>query len=398
MAKKILLKNWQSPGDIVMLTAAIRDLHNAHNDKFEIGIDTSCRELFENSPYISKFPKEDADEVIKCDYPLIHQSNQLPYHFIHGFRQDLAKKLNVDIPQGYFKGDVHISDDEKGWMSQVAELGYGKKFWILMAGGKYDYTAKWWNPTYYQTVVDHFKDKIVFVQCGEKSHFHPPLSGTINLIGKTNLRQYIRLMYHAIGVISPVTFAMHLAAAVDNPHGLANRPAVILAGGREPAQWEQYPHHRFLSNNGSLPCCDNGGCWKSRCTTVGDGDSKDTNALCIFPEDTGYVAEVHNTKKSVYVPKCLNMIKPKHVIEAIESYYEGGVLEYEQFTQPEASDLEVLMSLSHKAANMNDLKERLEKRKQVARPAVAATVKAEEPKDKPAKRTRTVKKKAATKA
>ena len=28
------------------------------------------------------------------------------------------------------------------------------------------------------------------------------------------------------------------------------------------------------------------------------------------------------------IPKCLDMITHKHVIEAIESYYEGGVVQY----------------------------------------------------------------------
>ena len=65
-------------------------------------------------------------------------------------------------------------------------------------------------------VVDHFKGKIVFVQCGERSHFHPPLKGTVNLVGKTDMRQYVRLMYHAIGCVSPVTFGMHLCAAVES--------------------------------------------------------------------------------------------------------------------------------------------------------------------------------------
>ena len=32
--------------------------------------------------------------------------------------------------------------------------------------------------------------------------------------------------------------------------------------------------------------------------------------------------------KDFHIPKCLDMIKPKHVIEAIESYYEGGALKY----------------------------------------------------------------------
>jgi len=29
-----------------------------------------------------------------------------------------------------------------------------------------------------------------------------------------------------------------------------------------------------------------------------------------------------------YIPKCLDMIKPEHVISAIQSYYDGGTLKY----------------------------------------------------------------------
>jgi hypothetical protein len=113
---------------------------------------------------------------------------------------------------------------------------------------------------------------------------------------------------------------MHAAAAIEFKHGHLNRPAVIISGGREPVQWESYPHHRFLATNGALKCCDNGGCWKSRCNKVGDGDSKDNdNELCLNPVDVG---------NDIKIPKCMYMIKPCDVIRAIESYYEGGVLEY----------------------------------------------------------------------
>ena len=98
-------------------------------------------------------------------------------------------------------------------MSQVEELGFRGRFWIMMAGGKFDFTAKWWNPAWYQRVVDHFRGRIQFVQCGEAQHWHPQLDGVINLVGKTDIRQFVRLMYHADGVVCPVTFAMHLAAA-----------------------------------------------------------------------------------------------------------------------------------------------------------------------------------------
>jgi len=320
--RKIIFRNSQAPGDILMMTAAVRDLKLAH-PHILIDVRTSASEIWENNPHITDLDeKEDGVEVYKLEYPLIHTSNQGQHHFIHGFRKDMERKTGLSIEPTLFEGDIHLSDSEKAWMSQVKEQGIDNKFWIIMAGGKFDYTCKWWDPNYYQEVVDHFKGKITFAQCGEEGHWHPELEGVVNLVGKTDLRQFIRLIYHSIGVLCPVTFAMHAAEAVEFKHGYKHRPCVVVAGGREPSQWEKYPHHRFLETNGALSCCDDGGCWKSRCQKVGDGDSKDNeDSLCVNP--------IKVEDRDLYIPKCMDMIKPADAIRAIEMYYEGGVLEYE---------------------------------------------------------------------
>ena len=49
----------------------------------------------------------------------------------------------------------------------------------LFSGGKRDFTIKWWDRQRYQQVVDHFRDRIQFVQVGDASHYHPPLDGVI---------------------------------------------------------------------------------------------------------------------------------------------------------------------------------------------------------------------------
>lgn len=322
-AERILITNYQSPGDITMLTAAIRDLKKAHPDRFDIYVRTGVNDLFQNNPYC-KFIEEAKDpqtiREIRCHYPLIQHSNQKPYHFIHGFRKYLEEQLGVPIPMGDFKGDIHLADYEKTEPCQLANEGYRGKFWIMMAGGKNDYTAKWWPNSFYQAVVDHFKGKITFVQCGERGHWHKPLTGVINMLNKTTCREFIKLMYHAEGVVCPVTFAMHLAAAVETrPNAPKLRPCVVIAGGREPDQWEKYNGHAFLSNVGRLKCCSGGGCWRSRCQTLGDGDSKDTKDLCEQPVQV---------TPELRVPKCMHMITPQKVIEAIEEWYTGGALNY----------------------------------------------------------------------
>lgn len=318
--RRLILRSFQSPGDVVMLTATVRDLHLAHPGQFVTDVRTSAPGLWENNPYITRLEESAADvRVIDMHYPLIHQSNTTPYHFIHGFTQFLESQLELKIPVAAFKGDIHLASVEKTWMSQVAEFGYHGPFWLMMAGGKFDFTAKWWNPASYQKVVDHFWGRIPFVQAGEKHHWHQSLSGVLDLRGKTDVRQFVRLVHHSDGVVCPVTFAMHLAAAVESKADRPkNRACVVIAGGREPMQWEAYPHHQYISTNGALWCCDNGGCWKSRCQPVGDRDPKD-NDLCVLPVKIA---------PDLQIPQCMEMISPEDVIRRIEMYYEGGALQY----------------------------------------------------------------------
>jgi ADP-heptose:LPS heptosyltransferase len=254
---------------------------------------------------------------LDCHYPLIHVCNKAPYHFIHGFAHFLNERLGTRIQPALFKGDIHIADEEKTWYGQVHELaGIDIPFWIIVAGGKTDVSIKWWDTERFQAVVDHFRVKIQFVQVGEKGHHHPALKGVIDLRGRTDLRQLVRLVYHAQGVLCPVTSLMHLAAAVPVKEGMPkNRACVVVAGGREPSHWEAYPHHQYIHTNGALLCCDNGGCWKSRTAPLGDVDERDhPRNLCV--DVLGGL------------PRCMKMITPEDVVRRIEMYFQGGALRY----------------------------------------------------------------------
>jgi hypothetical protein len=321
--RKVIFKNFQSPGDILMLTAAVRDLKLSH-PKILIDVRTSASELWENNPYLTKLDEKDPNtEIYQANYPIIHESNDGPWHFIHGFRLDMENKLNLKIKATKFKGDIHFSKEELSWVSMINQhfTKEDTPFWLICNGGKTDYTAKWWIPEYSQAVVDHFKDKIQFVQFGssEKGHQHFPLKGVINLIGQTDLRMLMRLAYHSDGVICPVTFLMHLAAALPQKPGKPkNKPCIVTAGGREPCTFTKYTHHQFFDTNGLLRCCDNGGCWKSRTSKLNDGDSKD-NELCVN-------TVIFNGRK---VQKCMHdFVTPSDIIRAVEKYYIGRMLNY----------------------------------------------------------------------
>ena len=303
--RKLILRNFQSPGDIVMLTAAVRDLHRAHPGEFASDVRTSCPALWENNPYLTPLREDEPDvEIVECHYPLIDRCNDVPCHFLHGFASYLNETLGLRIRVTEFKGDIHLNDDERS--------GAFEPFWLLVSGGKLDYTVKWWDHTRYQRVVDHFRGRIQFVQVGERGHHHPPLDGVVDLRGETDLRQLVRLMYHADGALSPISLLMHLAAAVEVPPGKPrHRPCVVVAGGREPPHWTAYPHHQFIHTVGALRCCDNGGCWKSRVLPLDDGDYKDQE-LCVDVVGS--------------LPRCMDMITADEVIRRIELYYQGGAL------------------------------------------------------------------------
>jgi ADP-heptose:LPS heptosyltransferase len=318
--RRLVLRSYQSPGDVLMLTAAVRDLHAAAPGQFQTDVRTSAQALWENNPHLTALQPGPGVEEVDMHYPLVHRSNQAPYHFLHGYHQYLETRLGLRLPVTRFRGDVHLSAAEREAPPPGADRGVPERFWVVVAGGKYDFTAKWWPPDAFQQVVDHFRGRISFVQCGEAGHWHPRLQGVVDLVGRTSLRDFVRLVHHADGVLCPVTFAMHLAAAVPvRPGRPPLRACVVVAGGREPAHWEAYPGHRFLSTVGALDCCAEGGCWRSRCQPVGDGDDKDRSNLCERPVQV---------RPDLRIARCMEMISPADVIRAVESYYEGGALSY----------------------------------------------------------------------
>jgi ADP-heptose:LPS heptosyltransferase len=294
----------------------VRDLHRSYPGEFVTDVRTPFPDLWAHNPWLTSLNENDpAVDIVDCHYPLIHQSNTTPCHFLHGFPTYLNDRLGLRIRVTDFKGDIHLSDEERMSLTQLeTSAAKAEPYWLLVSGGKHDYTIKWWDHERYQQVVDHFAGRIQFVQVGDASHHHPPLHGAVDLRGHTSLRQLVRLMHGAEGAVSPVSLLMHLAAAVETPPGAPrNRPCVVIAGGREPPHFTAYPHHQFIHTVGALRCCEDGGCWKSRTVPLGDGDEKDApNELCV--DVVGRL------------PRCMHMITADEVIRRIELYFNGGAL------------------------------------------------------------------------
>jgi ADP-heptose:LPS heptosyltransferase len=305
--QKLLLRNHLSPGDCLVMTAALECLHRQHPRKYVTGVDCPVMAIYENNPWVKPMKEgEEGVRVVDMQYPLIHSSNQRLVPFLQGYVDFLADQLGIKLICSVNRPYVYISKQEKEWASQVEETtGKKTRFWVIVSGGKNDFSIKWYP--FYQEVIDRLLGRVQFAQVGETSHHHPPLRGTINLVGKTDTRQLIRLMHHCEGFVGPTTFMTHLAAAFQ-------KPAVTLIGGREPIFWCQYPWHTVLHTIGALSCCKHSACWRSRTVPLADGSKQDFS-LCEQP---------------VYLPtpaaRCMTLITPDDVVRVVQRYIDGGAV------------------------------------------------------------------------
>ncbi len=316
--RNFIFRCWLSLGDMVLLTAAVRDLHRHYPGRYRTDVRSCFPDLWLNNPHLYPLGEYQAGvKVIDCEMPLVNQSRNAACHAIHGFMDFLNQYLGTHLKPTAFHGDLHLSREEQAASCRVHELAEAAiPFWLISAGGKPDCTIKWWDVRRYQEVVDHFQGRIQFVQVGHAADFHPRLRGVIDLRGRTSVRELMQLAYHAQGVLCGVTGLMHLAAAVPGKDGgHPGRPCVVVAGGREPPHWEAYPGHQFIHTVGTLDCCSDGGCWRMRTLPLGDGDERDgPENLCL---------QVHQG-----LPRCMDLITSAEVIRRVEVYFTGGATRF----------------------------------------------------------------------
>lgn len=305
---KLMLINRNSPGDVLVMTAAVRDLRRSYGDRVAIAVDTCFPELWDQNPYLSPELAADPTAIrIECGHPplLDRQSDAIngpPRHYLESVHDLLSRRLGRAIRVTRLAPDLHLNAQE----NVGPPLNVGKPYWVMIAGGKRDLTTKWWPTARYQQVVDHFAGRIRFVQLGAADDHHPRLNGVVDLVGRTSLRQFVCLIRHCEGVLCPVTCAMHVAAAFD-------KPCVVLAGGREPVAWEMYPTHQYLHTVGQLPCCRTGGCWKARVEPLHDGDADRDSNLCQLPTRADGQSSA----------ACMSLLSAPDVCRAIERYLTG---------------------------------------------------------------------------
>ena len=290
--RDLLLRQWQAPGDLIVLTVALRDLHLSYPDQFRTQVISCYPEVFYKNPYQSKLSYD--EPWLNLWYKKWREIGiNTGAHFSDAFIQELNEQLQLNIQKTSIWPELYLDDDEKD-PKVLQRFGIEQPYWVINAGIKVDYPIKQYPPFYWQKAINYLNQEqnkfgMPLVQAGHSHDMHPQLEGVTNLVGKTNnIRDYFTLMYHAEGSMGHVSLHMHVAAAF-------RKPCVVVAGGREGLRWEVYPGHQFLHVTGLLPCAGLAGCWIS------------------VPRDC---LDLRHG-----IPQCYRMIRPEDVCGAVLKYY-----------------------------------------------------------------------------
>lgn len=329
---ELILAYHRMPGDAIVLSALVRDLKRTY-PQMHVGVRVPHMDVFRHNPYVETITKRNAPYVELSAKPGIKQAGTgMKIHFLRALHDAVQRQCKFPVPTLEPKPELYFGPDEGPPLSG--------KYWVMLAGGKANIPLKHWSWESYQRVADGMRAMgLTVVQAGSlgRGHVHQKLEGVVDMVGKTNLREFLVLIKHSAGVVCPVTAAMHAAAACE-------KPCVVIAGGREEPWWEEYSNrwpgafgpeadgkvrveHRFLDTLGQLPCCHHRGCWKkllhgaveNKCRQVDFGDPRQALA------------------------RCMSMITPEQVLAAVRSYEQTPMTGHSNFD--DFGDVEIIRSL-----------------------------------------------------
>lgn len=313
--KDLLLTHNRAVGDIVTMTAFVRDLYQQFHQEYRIHIASSFRDVWANNPFVASVRSVQAKPVLGAELVPMGYGDYIEKgkHFLYAWYQDFFRKKSIQVAPTYPKPEIFLSDAER-------VPPFSEPYWVVLPGGKTDFTTKWiYTPNLQKAINVLHGMGLKFIQVGEKSSslfWNPYLHKVISMVGQTSVREYFRLIYHSQGVICGITSAMHIAAAFD-------KPCVVIAGGRESASWEGYvpgehlanfrysvrTPHRYLNVIGHLECCQRKGCWRTKTKFAKKSKEKPTICSKTVATDVGDW------------PKCHMMVTPETIVSGVLSYY-----------------------------------------------------------------------------
>lgn len=283
----ILIRLDQGAGDAVLASGAIRDLRLAYPGRFRVQIDGTYSQLFQFDPLIAQTPPRHRLGAHRLNALWFSDRDRFAPLW-HGW---LAEELGIEqFPCTVNHGHIVLSEEELMTPPPIS----GR--YVVLNGGTRTggaFEVKGSDPEDLAAAVKAFPE-IKFVQVGAGHHPCERIPGARDLVGLTGgLRSLVRLVYHSWAVISPVSFLMHLAAALP-AKGDVRRHIITVAGGSESPWFYHYGpelNHYIIHTVGELDCCQAMGCWLRRAT-----ECKRPHALITLAGEP-----------SRFVPQCMSM-------------------------------------------------------------------------------------------
>lgn len=303
--KEIVFHNRQRLGDILMFTTGIRDFKKTFPD-IRVNVISTAGHIWDHNPNVDRTLIHTEQNIIKIGPgKLTNASNRLDWHFANAFRISIEDALNIHILQGESRPDIWFTEEEFNAPRIINE-----PYWVIVISGEKGWGCKMYPFERWQEFINQNKDT-TFVQLGTNEDNPPRLQGqnVIDFVGKTQdkntgIRDLFKIFLNAEGSIGLVSFHMHLSGALY-------KPAIVIAGAREPVSFTRYQGHQYLATEGCLPCNTISACW--HCNI-------DTCPQLVINETKEHIGD----RK---VPKCVDIIYPEDITKALNMYYLGGRLQ-----------------------------------------------------------------------
>ncbi len=217
--------------------------------------------------------------------------------YLNAAHEAFRAETGIDLCQSDLRPSLVLGDHEQ-------DRPYTEPYWVLATGTKPDMPVKNFPDTVIAKIVARSGlrwKQVGALYDGRFTHRQRWVPGTENLLGRTTLRDLMRLIAYADGVLCLCSLPMMLAAAFGTP-------CVALGGGREDAWLHAgLPNVEYLHTMGELDCCKTRGC-RRRIAVPGQADVPIPPAwLCDDPVQVGDQA----------VGRCMTLITPARIDEAM---------------------------------------------------------------------------------
>jgi ADP-heptose:LPS heptosyltransferase len=260
--KIIYFQPWGGLGDALLSTPALEAIKHLYPETLIYCQDTSpYRELLNFNPYIHRFvPSHQALLKIPGNQPasLTNKLNgeEAIFHPCYGYMRpslmpeqlhaiDLICRM-IGVVPGERRVRIHLSPgDEQQANSLIRRLGRPLVAFHAQAACSQN---KEWYPERWAQVISWLKDRgYEIVQLGCRGE--TPIPGTVNLLGRTSIRQALALVKHAryfLGIDSVFNHAAH-------SFGI---PGVVLFGASTPKIWGYKENINIYKGLKCQPCID----------------------------------------------------------------------------------------------------------------------------------------------